>query len=116
MVHNAAGFIWRRNLFFSERGFARIAMRDYRIVGKYSKVDRIVAPQHPGLLVPDWEKLARNRDSKERRAMLVNFLARFVVLYPKSGGCALPSCCCIAHELGLPKKDLVDDLLTKRRY
>jgi len=109
------GIRLRRNIRFTDRGLARVVARDYRTFKQRAKVRSQESVNGLADGRPDWKSIAGIPSGTEKRMILKGFLQRFALDYPASGGCALPSCRCICHALGVPLADLIAELLTKHR-
>jgi hypothetical protein len=99
---------FRRQLFFTERGIARLIARDYMASYRGSK------PLEREL------KAAKQRNpltycAAERRAMLRHNVARAFSLYLEHP-CAVPGCPCVIHRppLNVPQADYVRAMLELR--
>jgi hypothetical protein len=93
---------YRRQLFFTERGIARLIARDYKV---------------PFPSTPEPAKHKRDPmtySASERRAMLRHNIARAFILYLQHP-CAVPGCPCVIHSmLRVPQADYVHAMLELR--
>ena len=103
----------KRRLYFTERGLARLIARDYRWFKEKNRKNsaqeyerRRISNQPWAGVPPDWNLIRGIRSPEERRARLRQYLLLFSREYIRAGGCALPGCRCISHELGVPRADL----------
>jgi hypothetical protein len=94
---------YRRQLFFTERGIARLIARDYKV-------------PFPGTPEPAKHKRdPMTYSASERRVMLRHNIARAFILYLERGGCAVPGCPCFIHsQLLVPQADYIHAMLEPR--
>ncbi len=108
----------RRTLWFTERGLRRLQLRQYQVFRPGRPSPRAleflqkataapaVGKKNAGRPIADYSRM-------ERRMRLRDQLHRFVREYLEHP-CALPACRCICHLAGLPRADVIADLLSDR--
>lgn len=102
-IHRFAHF--RKRLYFTHRGLARLKTRSYRV----SRQPRPSSRQQFGFMIPPRyngscmeEALARLRDT-----------INLVIWEYRNHPCAVPNCPCMIHRLGLPQADEIAQLVQR---
>jgi hypothetical protein len=100
---------YRKRIYFTKRGIFRLQSRSYRtfLHGNGSS-SAIASFRHPGL-----QPVYRGSSEVELRQRARQRLALVMQQYPEHP-CAVPSCLCIIHRLGLTQADDKDWALLRR--
>jgi hypothetical protein len=98
---------WRRHLVFTDRGVARLLARDYSVSWKGGTI--------PDTFVPAGAKRQAPLESfsvRERKMRMKSHLANAWQKYLERGGCAVPRCPCMIHNvLNIPQADYIAMML-----
>jgi hypothetical protein len=98
---------YRRQLMITERGLLRLQARAYRVSGEP------LAPSRQ-LIWNGREKPPPIKGSPQERRMRLKQAVAVVSRQYLEHPCAVPSCPCIVHRLGLPQADVVAEVMLRK--